>query len=105
MKQLLNLYRPDPSSPERVGFISSGGAIVECENIAQDPVYGFAVSGCDILAHLDAVATWHTHPGASSNLSMDDHSAFLNFPDMKHFIIGSDGVRCYEVRDGVIHAA
>jgi hypothetical protein len=24
---------------------------------------------------------------------------------MKHFIIGSDGVRCYEVRDGVIHAA
>jgi proteasome lid subunit RPN8/RPN11 len=86
---------------ERVGFILNDGSIVELENICSDPLNGFEVKGDDLLRYEDRVsATWHTHPGASSNPSIGDYQGFLNYPDWKHHIVGDDGVVTYEVRNG-----
>lgn len=85
---------------ERVGFILNDGSIIELENICSDPLNGFEVKGDDLLLYEDRViATWHTHPGASSNPSIGDYSSFLNYPDWRHYIVGDDGVVAYEVRN------
>jgi proteasome lid subunit RPN8/RPN11 len=88
---------------ERVGFILKDGKVVEVENICEDTASGFEVKGTDILFYLDkAVATWHTHPGTTSNLSTHDHYAFRNFPNWKHYIVGTDGVACYVIENGAV---
>lgn len=92
---------------ERVGFLlPPKGKVVEVENICSDPENGFEVSAEDLVKYGEtALASWHTHPGASSNLSADDFVAFLNYPNMKHYVVGMDGVKCYVVENGkVIHA-
>lgn len=81
---------------ERVGFIV-GDKITEVRNIASDPEQGFKVSFEDIVKYEDiADATWHTHPSQNSNLSEEDSVLIKNWPDMKHYIIGNDGVSCYQ---------
>lgn len=88
---------------ERVGFILKTGEIVEVPNTAINPKESFDVSGEDIIKfELIAAATWHTHPGQDSNLSFDDFQAFLNWPEMDHYIIGTDGVTKYIVEDGEV---
>lgn len=90
--------------PERGGFITQTGEIVELTNIADDPNEGF-YPDIDLVAlsHLDtAIATWHSHPGASANLSVEDWHTFVNYPDLSHAIIGTDGVRWYRVENGVV---
>jgi proteasome lid subunit RPN8/RPN11 len=102
LKQLEKFY---PGSKERVGYVLSSGKIVEVPNISNDPENSFDVSGDDILKYAidgSVIATWHTHPDKSSNLSVDDYTAFKNFPALKHYVIGNDGVRCYVVRCGAI---
>ncbi len=96
-KDLLN------SPKERVGFVLDDSTIIEVENICADPEEGFEVRGEDLLRYIDdAVATWHTHPGETSNLSYGDHHSFLNYPDLLHHIIGTDGVTTYAVRNGKV---
>ena len=54
----------------------------------------------DILAYLlceGTVATWHTHPGETSVLSVGDYGTFTNYPHLRHYIVGKDGVQAYEV--------
>lgn len=86
---------------ERVGFVLKTGEIVEVENVCPQPTEGFDVKGEDIVKYYDlAASTWHTHPGASNNLSVNDYQTFLNWPDHTHFIIGNDGVREYRVENG-----
>lgn len=88
---------------ERVGFILHDDTIVEVENVCQEPKGGFEVSGADILKHLSiAKATWHTHPGGTANLSVGDYESFLAFPDWDHFIVGTDGTRCFRVMEGTL---
>lgn len=88
---------------ERCGFVLKTGEIVEVENICEDRQNGFQVKSEDVFKHLlIAEATWHTHPGASKNLSANDHQAFRNFPEWKHYIIGEDGVACYVVQNGMV---
>lgn len=100
MQQLLDYYEGDN---ERVGFVLSDGSIVEVKNICHDPKNGFEVSGEDILKfHQDAVATWHTHPGAQSNLSVGDHDTYKMWPDLLHYIIGKDGISTYKVVNGKV---
>jgi proteasome lid subunit RPN8/RPN11 len=102
LKKLKKYY---PGSKERVGYVLSTGRVVEVPNISGDPENAFDVSGADVRKYaIDgaAIATWHTHPGKSANLSVDDYPAFRNFPNLKHYVIGSDGVRCYVVRNGKI---
>ncbi len=89
--------------PERVGFVLRDGAVVEVPNRCHDPENGFDVSPTDLLKYEDDVtASWHTHPGCSSNLSEADRQSFLNYPDWDHYIIGDDGVARYAVHSGIV---
>lgn len=91
---------------ERVGFILKNNHIREVPNIADDPENAFMLLSEDIQEYLlsgKAVATFHTHPGASANLSVSDYIGFQNYPDVDHYVVGKDGVRKYEVEeDGTI---
>jgi proteasome lid subunit RPN8/RPN11 len=102
---LLSKLQPEDQL-EKVGFVLTNGSIVEVENICHDPENGFDVRGEDILKHEDsAEATWHTHPGCDSNLSVGDHETFLGFPHLAHYIIGIDGIRCFKVEKGRVLVA
>ena len=91
------------TGPERVGFVLNNGKVVEVNNVCPDPENGFEVNPIDIIMHEEElVGVWHTHPGASSNLSMDDHAGIKNWPNLTHYIIGKDGVRAYKVNAGSI---
>lgn len=95
-----------PQGHERVGFILHNGNPVEVPNAAPfDPdAPRFEVKPDIMIAHEDiAWATWHTHPGASGNLSIDDYWAFKNWPTFIHYIVGSDGVWTFRVdQDGKV---
>lgn len=88
---------------ERVGVVLKSLNPVELENVCRDPEEGFEVDASELLAFFDdVVATWHTHPGASCNLSVGDHQCFLNYPELRHYIVGTDGVAEYYVEDGKV---
>lgn len=91
------------TGPERVGFILNCGDIVEVQNVAEDPELGFIVRPEDLLIYEEtAIATWHTHPGESANLSMDDYQGFMSWPHLNHYVIGNDGVRCFSIKEGAL---
>lgn len=93
---------------ERGGFVLRGGRIVECTNTSDDPENSYRMATADILKHANkAVALWHTHPGASSNLSPEDWKTFLQWgAGYGYAIVGTDGVRCYKVvGKGVVNDA
>lgn len=96
-KLLTNFYSNE--GPERVGFIIPRNEIVEVENISENPLDGFLVDAEDIIHYTEtkgAIATWHTHPNQSANLSGEDNRIFFNWPELTHFIIGNDGVRAFK---------
>lgn len=87
---------------ERGGFVLSDGSVVELDSQSGDDD-SFLPSAADILEYAgQAVATWHTHPGASANLSVDDWQTFIDWSNLKHIIIGEDGIRFYRVADGMV---
>lgn len=76
---------------------------MECMNICEDPENGFDVSDADLARYCDqAVATWHTHPNGSKQLSVGDHDTFRTNDELIHFIIATDGVAAYCVEDGMV---
>lgn len=86
---------------ERVGFILKDGTIVECQNISNSPSDSFEVTAESIIEHADqAVATWHTHPKSDNNLSMNDYHMFVSWPELRHYILGTNGCREYYVENG-----
>lgn len=88
---------------ERCGLILKGSKIVELENIAPEPEKGFEISSNDIIKYEDEmVGSWHTHPDHDSNLSEKDYLGFLMWPNLKHYIIGTNGVSSYIVKDGIV---
>ena len=100
MNKLLTYFEGEK---ERVGFVLRDGTLVEVANHCSDPENGFEVSGEDIIRYTDdAVATWHTHPGETNNLSVGDYQTFLSWPNLRHFIIGTNGIREYYVEDGEV---
>jgi proteasome lid subunit RPN8/RPN11 len=91
--------------PERVGFILTDGSVVEVENVAPKKLakHQFAVSAEDLVRYEDtAVATWHTHPGTTGNLTYEDMLSFKSWPDLTHYIVGNDGVWTFRVEDGEV---
>jgi len=97
MKELLAFY--SDIGNERVGLVLKDGKIIELPNQALNPSEGSKIDIMDLIQYEDlAMATFHTHPGGSSELSLDDHKAFSNWPEFKHYIIGKDGVTCYSVK-------
>lgn len=86
------------SGHERCGFVLKDGSVVEVKNVCQDPEQGFTIRPEDVVKYHDQVeATWHTHPGSSNNLSMDDFVGFTNYPYWKHYIVGKNGTARYRV--------
>lgn len=84
-------------------MILSDGKIIETANVAGDPLEAFEIPDAELLLYEDeAIASWHTHPGVSSQLSFDDFEGFLMWPQLKHYIVGNDGVACYVVRKGAV---
>lgn len=76
-------------TPERCGVITRDGEVLELSNIAVDPIAGFRFDPSEVVIHFsDALATWHTHPGADPNLSDADYAGFLQWPDLDHLIVG-----------------
>lgn len=73
-------------------------------NVSDTPESSFSLSLEDqeSLNSPDTIGTFHTHPGASSNLSYDDWLSFYNYPRLTHYICGEQGVMTYKVRDGVL---
>lgn len=99
-KKLLKFYNEDV---ERVGFVLTGGKIIEVENIHPHPSKGFSVKSEDVKKYGDdAIATWHTHPKSSANLSTTDMGTYLVWDNLDHYIVGTDGVRKYIVVDGEV---
>lgn len=91
---LTRLYNKEGA--ERIGFIV-GSEVIEVANIAQNPTEGWYISPEDVLKYGEAAwATWHTHPNHTANLGGDDHVTFKQWPELKHFVLGNDGVKCYQ---------
>lgn len=98
MKQLLDFYKDD--GPEVCGLILKDNTVVVCENASPNTQEGFAISTDDLIRYEeDMIACWHTHPNESNNLSVEDYIGIKNWPNIKHYIVGNDGVRCYQYRD------
>ena len=72
-KPLAEFWDPEV---ERCGIITAEGEIVEKTNRAADPARFFEFSIEDLEG---AVATWHTHPKSSANLSIDDYRFFQSW--------------------------
>lgn len=90
----------NPTGPERCGFVLPGDEIHEVPNICPQPLYAFLVATKHIREYVEglkAEASWHTHPDRTSLMSPDDSVMFRAYPDMYHFVIGNDGVRCYQL--------
>lgn len=99
-EQLNSLYSHQGN--ERVGFII-GQEVVEVENQHPDAARFFDVSLEDIEKYVEkAWAIWHTQPSKLSQLSYEDYTGFFNFPDHKHIVIGTDGIRVYRVQNGAV---
>lgn len=88
-------------SVERCGVILSTGKIIECKNIAEEPENSFEIGPEDMIRE-GVVATWHTHPRTSANLSVDDYAGFLNWPNLTHYIVSREAVRAYTVLHGMV---
>jgi proteasome lid subunit RPN8/RPN11 len=94
---------------ERCGLILKDGTVVELKNVAAEPKTSFEMDAEEALPHIasgEAAMTWHTHPFSDSNLSGEDYSTFLCWPDLVHVIVGMrDGavaVAKFKAQDGVI---
>lgn len=89
---------------ERCGFVTERGRVVEVPNVAEDPSNSFRIDPKETLKWTakGVVATWHTHPHTDPNLSGEDYSCFLNWPDLKHYIVGREDVKLYVVEDGLV---
>jgi len=96
-QQLLGFWHP---SVERCGVITAEHRIIEESNRSEFPEHAFVFD--EGVLEQGAIATWHTHPVTTANLSIDDYRFFQSWPEMIHFIVGPDEVRCYQVQDGIV---
>lgn len=101
-KKLLKKFAE--TGPERGGLILKGGKLLELPNVAEKPDQGFLPDLTpELLDALDeSIGTWHTHPGATANLSAEDWQTFIQWPEHLHAIVGTDGVRWYRVEHGAV---
>ena len=96
-KKLIGHWDP---TVELCGVITPEGEIVEKPNLSSEPENRFEFALEDLEG---AVATWHTHPSGSANLSIDDYRFFQSWPNQTHFIISHDEVRCYTTWDDLVY--
>lgn len=95
--------RGEADAAERCGLILLSGKIVEAPNTHSEPNNGFRIDPKLLIKHEGKIAaSWHTHPNGTAQLSQDDYQTFLQWPDLFHAIIGSDGVRYYKTHNMVV---
>jgi proteasome lid subunit RPN8/RPN11 len=94
---------------ERCGLLLDDGTVVEVANLHAEPERGCEMDPKAVLKCIKAggvIGTWHTHPDSDPNLSGEDYSAFLAWPDLRHVIVGMrDGkptVAEFVVEDGLV---
>lgn len=89
---------------ERCGFVLNDSTIVEVDNVHPTPDTHFKISDDDEARYLpEALATWHTHPAGSSNLSVEDYHCFLRYDSLNHYIMGQNGsISRYYVSSGLL---
>lgn len=73
-------------------MITPKGEILEKPNRSSTPELLFEFHEDDLAG---AVATWHTHPTTTANLSIDDYRFFQSWPNFTHFIVSTTEVWCY----------
>lgn len=89
-------------SEERCGVVLRSGKVLQCENTHPEPAKGFRINAVELLKHEDdLVGTWHTHPGQTAVLSEEDYFGFRQWPDLTHYIVGTNGVRAYRIVDNL----
>ncbi len=101
MQKLFDLHNPD--GPERCGVILTDDTIVELENMHPSPFEGFAMDST-LLEASDVVATWHTHPTTSPNLSVADFKAFRTHPRLMHYVVAETEIWCYGMSGDILLA-
>lgn len=102
MKSLFKFY-DDACEDERCGFIVKPMKAIELKNIFKEPTMGFEIDPEDTLKYIDNLkGIWHTHPKKTSVLSGEDKLCIEQWPNLKHYIIGNDGIRTYVVKDGIV---
>lgn len=100
-KELKKLLKTDLG--ERGGVVLDDGKVVEFANLAPDPTKNFLPNIAEMIPIEDrVVATWHTHPEETANLSAEDWKTFVGWPHLLHAIVGTDGVRWYRVQRGAV---
>jgi len=101
VSKLLKKYDPTHEL-EKCGLVI-GNKLVESSNCHSEPTKGFVIPAEFMLKYEDtATGTWHTHPNDKANLSHEDYAGFSQWPDLFHYIIGIDGVRCFKLQDDLI---
>lgn len=84
-------------------MILRSGEIVELPNKFEDPANSFLMVETDYAEYKEEiVATWHTHPRTSANLSVEDYLMFKTKPDWYHYIVSETEVWCYFVKNGKV---
>ena len=99
MKDLFNLF--DPQGDEVCGIIMKDGTVKVLPNIHPNPRDNFAMS-TEPLEDPDVVATWHTHPRTSPNLSVEDYRAFKAFPQLRHYVVAATEIWCYRMAGDIL---
>jgi proteasome lid subunit RPN8/RPN11 len=103
MEEKLRKFLDPNDTAERCGLILKRGRVIEVDNVAEDPERGFEIDAAKLVEYEDRlVGTWHTHPGHGSNLSERDWFGFMQWPKLKHWIIGATTISSFIVKDGII---
>lgn len=92
---------------EKIGVVLSDNSIVTLTNMHDDKANGALLSSEDLFTYFfsgdfETVATWHTHVDTTSDLSGEDYATFLMYPNLTHYIVGTDGVKKYIVERGLV---
>ena len=102
MRSLFRFY-DENEVEEMCGFILDKRRCVQLKNVHPEPTEGFEIDPEDTLRYLDRIkGIWHTHPNEPAVLSGHDKLCMEMWPDIPHYIIGSDGIRKYVVKDGAV---
>lgn len=100
IQQMQEYWNP---TVERCGLILQSGEIKELKNSSPTPHLDFIILADEYAPYAgETVATWHTHPRTSSNLSTQDYLLFQRQPQWLHLIAARDKVRAYFARDNKV---
>lgn len=94
-----------PTGNERLGFLIQDKQVelIEVRNISTAPTETFIAPTAALIEWEDKIlATWHTHPDGVNEPSIYDKQAFVNYPDVVHYIIGSNGIAAYAIEGGKV---